>query len=105
MHDVKDKMRIHDHSTGNFLKEILLDIGCVESFIGRREDQEFFFKFVSFLNPGIIYRYDFSKDFLTEYRRTEVKGLKNDKMETKQFFIESKDKTKIPVFIIAPKVG
>ena len=105
MHDVKDRMRIYEYSTGKFLKELPLDIGAVESLSGRREDQECFFKFVSFLNPGIIYRYDFEKDILTEYRKTKVNGLNNEKMETNQFFVESKDKTRIPVFIIKPKVS
>ncbi|RIA79520.1 prolyl endopeptidase [Glomus cerebriforme] len=103
MHDVCDRMYIHELSTGKFIKELPLEIGCIESFMGRREDQEFFFKFVSFLNPGIIYRYDFSKDLLTEYNKTKVNGLNSDKMETKQVFVESKDKTKIPIFIIKPK--
>src|SRR5437763_163945 len=106
MHDVKDKICIYEHSTGKFLKEIPIEIGSIsDGLSGRRDSQEFFFKFVSFLNPGVIYRYDFSKDLLTEYMRTEVKGLKSDKIETKQVFVESKDKTKIPAFLIAPKVS
>jgi len=98
-------MYICEYSTGKLLKELPLDIGSVESFKGYRKDQECFFKFVSFLNPGIIYHYDFKKDLLTEYKKTKVNGLNNDKMETKQFFIESKDKTKIPIFITKPKLS
>jgi prolyl oligopeptidase len=105
MHDVKDRMYIYEYSTGKFLKELPLDIGSIETLSGRREDHECFFKFVSFLNPGIIYRYDFKNDLLTEYRKTQVNGLNSDNMETEQFFVESKDKTKIPVFIIKPKVS
>ncbi|GBB87344.1 hypothetical protein RclHR1_01380006 [Rhizophagus clarus] len=103
MHDVKHKMYIHEYSTGKFLKEIPLDIGSVVTLSGRREDYECFFKFVSFLNPGIMYHYDFKNDLLTEYRKTKVNGLNCDKMETDQFFAESKDKIKIPAFIIKPK--
>ncbi|CAB5363948.1 uncharacterized protein OCT59_008100 [Rhizophagus irregularis] len=103
MHDVKDRLYIYEYSTGKFLRELPLDIGSIETLTGRREDHECFFKFVSFLNPGIIYRYDFTNDLLTEYRKTKVNGLNSDNMETEQFFVESKDKTKIPVFIIKPK--
>ncbi|CAI2184310.1 5744_t:CDS:10, partial [Funneliformis geosporum] len=103
MHDVKNKLCIFEHSTGQFIKEIPLDIGCILVLTGRRKDRECFFKFVSFLNPGIIYRYDFDKDLLSVYRKTEVAGINIDKMETKQVFVESKDKEKIPIFIIAPK--
>ncbi|CAG8668452.1 12789_t:CDS:10 [Funneliformis caledonium] len=103
MHDVKDKICIFEHSTGQFIKEITLDIGCILVLTGRRQDRECFFKFVSFLNPGIIYRYDFDRDLLSVYRKTDVPGINSDKMETKQVFVESKDKEKIPIFIIAPK--
>src|SRR6266487_3682120 len=106
MHNVKDRISICEYSTGKLLKELPLNmIGSVESLSGRREDQECFFKFVSFLNPGIIYCYDFKKDLLTEYKKTKVNGLNHDKMETEQFFIESKDKTKIPIFITKPKLS
>jgi prolyl oligopeptidase len=98
-------MYIHEYSTGKFLKEIPLDIGSIETLSGRREDHECFFKFASFLNPGIIYRYDFKNDLLTKYRKTIVNGLNSNNMETDQIFVESKDKTKIPAFIIKPKVS
>ena len=98
-------MYIYEYPTGKFLKELPLDIGSIASFTGDREDQECFFKFVNFLNPGVIYHYDFKKDLLLEYRKTKVNGLNNDKMETEQVFVESKDKTKIPIFITKQKVS
>ncbi|CAG8734047.1 6066_t:CDS:10, partial [Racocetra persica] len=103
MHDVKEKVSIHSLSTGKHIKDLPIPIGSIETVAGRREDTEFFFKFTSYLNPGIIYRYDFSKETLSEYRTTEVRGFNSDLFETKQVFIESKDKTKIPVFIVSPK--
>ncbi|RIB07957.1 prolyl endopeptidase-like protein [Gigaspora rosea] len=103
MHDVKEKICIYTLSTGKHIKDLPIPIGSIDSITGKREDTEFFFKFVSFLNPGVIYRYDFTKEALSEYRATEVRGFNNDLFETKQVFVESKDKTKIPVFIISPK--
>ncbi|CAG8509568.1 15576_t:CDS:10 [Acaulospora colombiana] len=103
MHDVKEEICIHDLTTGKHILDLPLPIGSVESLKGRKEDTEFFFKFISFLNPGIIYRYDFINKSLKEYRVTAVKGLKSDLLETKQVFVNGKDDTKIPVFIIALK--
>ncbi|CAG8760276.1 16575_t:CDS:2, partial [Racocetra fulgida] len=103
MHDVKEKVSIHSLSTGKHIKDLPIPIGSIEAVAGRREDSEFFFKFTSYLNPGIIYRYNFTKEKLSEYRTTEVQGFNSDLFETKQVFIESKDKTKIPVFIVSPK--
>ncbi len=104
MHDAKDKLSIFDLPTGSHIEDIDVGIGCVEVLSGRREQNEFFFKVVSFLNPGIIYRYDLTKSLLKEYRKTKVEGLSSEKLEVKQVFVESKDKTKIPAFIIKPKV-
>ncbi|CAG8581416.1 12861_t:CDS:10 [Dentiscutata erythropus] len=103
MHDVKELISIHNLSTGKHIKDLDVPIGSIDSIKGRREDTEFFFKFISFLNPGVIYRYDFTKEKLSEYRATEVYGFNSNLFETKQVFVESKDKTKIPVFIILPK--
>ncbi|RHZ70796.1 hypothetical protein Glove_267g43 [Diversispora epigaea] len=103
MHDVHEMICIYDLSTGKHKTNLSIPIGTVDSIRGRKEDTEFFFKIVNYLNPGIIYKYDFIKESLTEYKRTIVKGLNSELFETKQVFIESKDKTRLPIFIIAPK--
>ncbi|CAG8528462.1 10080_t:CDS:10, partial [Scutellospora calospora] len=103
MHDVKEKISIHALSTGKHIKDLPVPIGSIDTVRGRKEDTECFFKVATYLNPGVIYRYDFIKEELKEYWSTKITGLNSDLLETKQVFIESKDKTKIPAFITLPK--
>ena len=75
----------------------------IQSISGRREDSELFYSFSSFISPGIIYRYDFKTMYHSLYKETKVEGLKKDFFDVKQVFYESKDGTKVPMFIIAKK--
>ena len=65
-----------------------------------------FFKLSSFLNPGVTSRYDFASDSLSVFRETKlkIKGVPSEDFKTEQVFYESKDGTKIPMFIISKKV-
>ncbi|KAK9768596.1 hypothetical protein K7432_000658 [Basidiobolus ranarum] len=104
LEDVKNVVRIHDLKTGSVLKDIPTPIGTVTSLSTRRQFDELFFSFASFLNPGIIYRYSFSKEVdeeqrLSVFRTTKVSGFDSDEFVTEQIFYESKDGTKIPMFI------
>lgn len=46
--------------TGEFLFDVDTPIGTISSISGKVKGTEFFYKFTTFLSPGIIYRYDFS---------------------------------------------
>ncbi|KAG0056592.1 hypothetical protein BGZ83_004374 [Gryganskiella cystojenkinii] len=103
MRDVKDVLALYDLTTGQFVHEIPLPVGTVANIIGNRESKEFFIFFTSFLTPGTIYRYDFSvedqEQRLSIFREVKVKDFDNTLFETKQIFYESKDGTKIPMFV------
>ncbi|CAG8692137.1 10693_t:CDS:10, partial [Ambispora leptoticha] len=103
MHDVKEQISIHELTTGKKIRDIDIPIGSIPSIAGRKEDTGFFFKFTGFLNPGIIYHYNFLDNSMSVFRTTKVQGLKTEDLETKQVFIESKDSTKIPVFLVSRK--
>ncbi|CAJ0643000.1 10713_t:CDS:10 [Entrophospora sp. SA101] len=103
MHDVKEKISIYELLTGKFIKDLPIPIGNVNGIKGDEKRSELFFKVGSFLNPGIIYRYDFSNDEFSIYKETQVHGLDSEKFEARQVFVESKDKTKIPAFIVSLK--
>lgn len=77
-------------------------IGTASGISGRKEDKEAFYSFVSFTNPGEIYRYDLNNGTSTLFRKTEVK-FNADDFETKQVFYASKDGTKVPMFIMHKK--
>ncbi|KAJ3151501.1 hypothetical protein HDU89_001944 [Geranomyces variabilis] len=112
LHDVKHVARLHALQTGKPLepKQLPLPLGSIiGSISGRKEDKELFYSFSSFITPGSIYRFDFASGKETLFRETKVTGLKADLLETRQVFYESKDGTKVPMYIIcrkdAPKDG
>ncbi|KAG0275856.1 hypothetical protein BGZ95_008305 [Linnemannia exigua] len=107
MRDVKDVLVVHDLKSGQFIGQIDIPVGTVAGISGRRVDKDIFITFVSYLTPGTIYRYNFEiekeGDRLTIFRQSKVKNFDNTLFETKQVFYESKDGTKIPMFITHKK--
>ncbi|GJJ71627.1 prolyl oligopeptidase [Entomortierella parvispora] len=103
MRDVKDIAVVHDLSSGQFLYQIPLPVGTLGDIVGLRETKEFFISFSSYLTPSSIYRYDFGiedqEKRLSIFRKAIVKNFDNTLFETKQVFYESKDGTKIPMFV------
>lgn len=113
--DVKDALYVHDIHTGYRLYRIPLEVGSISGFFGKKDLTEIFFGFESFTVPTIIYRIDFSSTDKTiaaevkEIRRVQVKGMTESDFNVEQVFFESKDKTRIPMYIIsrkgAPRTG
>lgn len=88
---------------GTFLYDIKLPgIGTVSGFWGKSDDPETFYTFTSFTYPPTIYKYDIKNNKSTLFRKANVK-FNPDGYETKQIFYESKDGTKIPLFIVHKK--
>lgn len=111
MHDCKDEMYLYDLITGKELKKFELEIGTILEISTRKKDNFFFYKFGSFTSPGDIYEYHFDSDDSNIekiepklFRRSEFKGLDLSNFKTEQIFYESKDGTKIPMFIVSKKV-
>ncbi|KAK3843576.1 MAG: prolyl endopeptidase-like protein [Linnemannia gamsii] len=107
MRDVKNVLVVHDLKSGQFINQIDIPVGTVAGITGRRVDKEIFVTFYSYLTPGTIYRYSFEtekeEDRLTIFRESKVKNFDSTLFETKQVFYESKDGTKIPMFITHKK--
>ncbi|PLW39357.1 hypothetical protein PCASD_05015 [Puccinia coronata f. sp. avenae] len=105
--DVKDELYLHEIKSGKRIKRIGEDlIGTIGGLSGRREHAEFFFQISSFLSPGTVYRYRFDRQeeqALTEFRKTLLGGLNSNDFVSKQVFYESKDGTKVPMFIVHMK--
>ena len=88
---------------GNFLEDFSLPgIGSMSGIRGKKEDTEAFYSFTSFTFPSTIYKYDAVNNTSEVYRRTEI-DFDVDAYETKQVFYESKDGTKIPMFLVHKK--
>lgn len=102
MHDAHHQLKIFDLS-GTFVREIELPtIGSVVGLSGQYDDTEMFVTFTSFTYPPTIFRYDFTSNEFSTFRRSEVK-FDPEEYETKQVFYESKDGTRVPLFIIHKK--
>ncbi|XP_014662098.1 PREDICTED: prolyl endopeptidase-like [Priapulus caudatus] len=103
--DVKNAVYLHDLETGKQLKKLPLDVGAVTGYSGKKDHNEMFYYFTSFLTPGTIFHYDFSETNPVPkvFREIETQGFDAHQYETKQVFFPSKDGTKIPMFIVHRK--
>ena len=96
--DARSQVKIFDLN-GKFVRELELPgIGTAGGFGGKRSDTETFYSFTSFTTPGTIFRYDLKTGTSTVFRSPKVKFNPAD-YETKQVFYNSKDGTRIPMFI------
>ncbi|KAK1156736.1 prolyl endopeptidase-like isoform X2 [Acipenser oxyrinchus oxyrinchus] len=105
MRDAKDVLQLFSLTSGKLLKTLPLDLGTIAGFSGRKKDTDIFYKFYSFLQPGVIYHCDLTSETLepTVFRQVEVKGFDPSDYQTVQVFFPSKDDTKIPMFIVHKK--
>ena len=52
---------LHQMEDGSFVMNFPLEMGSITGYSGRRKDTEIFYRFISFLSPGIIYRCDMAQ--------------------------------------------
>jgi prolyl oligopeptidase len=89
---------------GKLENEIQLPgIGSAGGFGGRMDDKFIFYTFTSFNFPPTIYKYDIATKKSTMFRTPEIPGFKATDYETKQVFYNSKDGTKVPMFLVYKK--
>ncbi|GAA5933575.1 hypothetical protein JCM3775_003739 [Rhodotorula graminis] len=109
--DVKDELYLHELATGKRVRRLAENLlGSVDQIAGRRKDKDMWFSMTSFTSPGTVYRYDLSRkgkgaEGATEvvYREAKVEGIKPDDFVSEQVFYESKDGTRVPMFVTRPK--
>ena len=100
--DAKTLMEQYDLK-GNKERTIELpEIGTANGFSGKEKDTELYYSFTSFTYPTTIFKYDIQSGKSTLYEKPKV-DFDPDAFETKQVFYESKDGTKIPMFIVHKK--
>ena len=74
-------------------------IGTVSGFQGKRKDARVFYGFTGFTDPGAIYQLDLASGESKLWKKPEV-GFDGAAYVTEQAFFESKDGTKVPMFIV-----
>ncbi|MBA7606626.1 Prolyl endopeptidase [subsurface metagenome] len=97
-HNAHELLKIYDLE-GNFVRVIdLPTMGSVGGPTGRQQDTEIFFSFTSFVYPTTIYRYDFTTDEVSLFRKSEI-NFDPTGYETTQVFYPSKDGTRVSMFL------
>jgi prolyl oligopeptidase len=100
--DASSRVKVFDLA-GKPLRDVELPgIGSVSGFGGDRDDRETFYGFSSYTTPTTIYRYDLANGKSTLWRRPKV-DFDSEKYETKQLFTQSKDGTRVPMFVTHKK--
>jgi prolyl oligopeptidase len=100
--DAHHVLKIYDNN-GRFDREIELPtIGSVFGLSGKRKDTEMFFSFTSYTYPTTQFRYDFKKKEVSIFRKPEIQ-FDPAGYETKQIFYQSKDGTRVPMFVTHKK--
>ena len=77
--------------------------GSAGGFGGRADDKFTFYTFTSFNYPPTIYKYDIATRKSSVFRTVDIPGFNPANYETRQVFYNSKDGTRVPMFITNKK--
>lgn len=88
---------------GKLEREIELPgVGSASGFTAKAEDNDLYYSFTSYVNPGTIYKYDIASGESAVYKNSAMK-FDPSPYESKQVFYTSKDGTKVPMIITYKK--
>ena len=87
---------------GKMRHEVKLPGAGSVGFTGDKKDEDCYYTFTSFTQPGTIYRYDMTRNESSLYAQPSVKFRQQD-YATEQIFFNSKDGTRVPMFITYKK--
>lgn len=102
MHNATSEMKLFDADGKGPRNLELPSLGSAAVATGRWEDKEFFYDFEGFSSPATIYRYDAAKGKSEVWWQPNV-PLDAKNLETEQVWYESKDKTRVPMFLYHKK--
>ncbi len=102
MKDASSKAFIYN-LRGKYIDELALPgIGSLYGFSGKKDENIAFYLFTSFIFPSTIFKYDISSNRSEIYKESDIDFNPGDYV-TNQVFYESKDGTKIPMFLVHHK--
>ncbi|GAA4025049.1 prolyl oligopeptidase family serine peptidase [Actimicrobium antarcticum] len=102
LQDAHSQVKVFDLN-GTLLRELALPgIGTAAGFGGKRDDAETFYSYTGFTTPSTIYRYDIASDTSSVVRQPTI-AFDPAQYETRQVFFNSKDGTRVPMFIVHKK--
>ncbi|KAF8883417.1 prolyl oligopeptidase [Infundibulicybe gibba] len=103
--NVKDEIYLYS-KTGKQVARLAPEFVGAANVAARQKQPWFFATMTGFNTPGTIARYDFrapENQRWSIYRSTHVKGLNPEEFEAQQVWYDSKDGTKVPMFIVRHK--
>lgn len=103
MEDAKSKVFIYDIDGKNEKQLELPGIGTMGKFSSEKGNNIAFYSFTSYTYPSVIFKYDFNTGKSEIYKKPNIKGVNLDDYVTEQVFFNSKDGTKIPMFLTHKK--
>ncbi len=77
-------------------------LGTASGFSGKREEQDLYYTFTSYVYPPTIFKYNIATGKSEVYKKSGVK-FDPEQYESKQVFYESKDGTKVPMLLTYKK--
>ncbi|MGC9331632.1 MAG: prolyl oligopeptidase family serine peptidase [Bacteroidales bacterium] len=100
--DAHSVVKVFDKD-GTFLYDVDIPVlGTVYGFGGEKEDTVSFYTVTSFTTPSTVYKYNIQTNTSELYQTSKI-DFDAGKYETRQVFYESKDGTKVPMFIVHKK--
>ena len=88
---------------GKLIKEVELPtLGTVGALSGRPDRSDLFFSFESFAYPPVVFHYNMREHTMTAIDRMQV-NVDLDQYETQQLWFNSKDGTRVPMFVTHKK--
>lgn len=100
--DASSKAYFHKPD-GTFVREFKLPgIGTLSGFNGEKGNSTAFYGFTSFTFPSSVYKYDITND-ISELMHTSDVDFNAEEYVTEQIFYDSKDSTKVPMFLVHKK--
>jgi prolyl oligopeptidase len=98
--DVQTRVRLFDRA-GRPLGEVPLpDVGTASGLSGRNDGSDVFFAFSSYLRPTAVYRYDLRARRVEPFEPAPT-PFNPAPYETRATFYQSRDGTRIPIFVTA----
>ncbi|HEV8136527.1 MAG TPA: prolyl oligopeptidase family serine peptidase [Pyrinomonadaceae bacterium] len=89
---------------GKLENEITLPgLGTAGGFGGLNDDKYVFYTFTSFNFPPTIYKYDIATKKSSVFYKVDIPSFRPENYETKQVFFNSKDGTRVPMFLVYKK--
>jgi prolyl oligopeptidase len=101
LENASSRIKVFD-DTGKYLRDVSLPSFGSASVLARWASGEAFYSFSSFATPLAIYRYDVASGKQDLWARVKV-PIDNDQFEVKQVWYQSKDKTRVPMFLVHRK--